>query len=163
MTAPIYEINCDTLEGNNILLDDFKDKVMLIVNTASKCGFTPQYKGLQELYDEYQPQGFTVLGFPCNQFAKQEPGDDGEIASFCETRFGVTFPLFKKVEVNGDGTHDLFKLLKSEAKGLLGSENIKWNFTKFLVNQQGEILARYAPKTEPKAISKDIEKLLAKS
>ncbi len=161
MTTPIYDFNCDTIEGNPTTLNEYKGKVLLIVNTASKCGLTPQYKGLQKLHDDYQKQGFTVLGFPCNQFLSQEPGDESEIATFCETRFGVSFPLFKKIDVNGENTHPLYKFLKKEAKGLLGSENIKWNFTKFLINREGNVISRIAPKSEPKTIAKDIEKLLA--
>jgi len=160
MSAPIYDFDCETIEGNAGNLQDFQGKVMLIVNTASKCGLTPQYKGLQDLQDRYQEQGFSVLGFPCNQFLSQEPGTESEIAEFCELRYGVSFPLFKKIDVNGDDTHPLFKYLKAEATGLLGSQNIKWNFTKFLVNREGKVIERFAPKSEPESFEKDIKALL---
>jgi len=141
-------------------LSAYKGKVLLIVNTASQCGFTPQYKGLQELYAKYHDRGLEILGFPCDQFGHQEPGSDAEIASFCEVNYGVTFPLFSKIEVNGDNAHPLYKWLKGEKGGLLG-DKIKWNFTKFLVNKQGTVVDRYAPTTTPEKISADIEKLLA--
>ncbi len=160
MTAPIYQFQCDSIEGTETNLEAYQGKVLLIVNTASKCGLTPQYKGLQTLQDNYQQQGFTVLGFPCNQFLSQEPGSESEIAEFCEVRYGVDFPLFKKVEVNGENTHPLFKYLKAEAPGLFGSENIKWNFTKFLINRDGKVIKRFAPKSEPETFEKDIQELL---
>lgn len=141
-------------------MSEFAGKVLLVVNTASKCGFTPQYKALQALYEEYQARGLVVLGFPCNQFGKQEPDDDAAIAEFCDMHYGVTFPLFTKVEVNGDDAHPLFKLLKSEAPGILGSESIKWNFTKFLMNRRGAVVARFAPKDKPEALRNRIEALL---
>lgn len=156
----IYDIEVTTIKGEQKSLSDFQGKVLLIVNTASKCGFTPQFTGLEKLYDSYKDQGLEILGFPCNQFLNQDPGSEAEISEFCSLNYGVTFPMFAKVEVNGDNTHPLFKLLKTEAKGLLGSEKIKWNFTKFLVDAQGNIKERYAPNTEPKAIAKDIEALL---
>jgi glutathione peroxidase len=134
--------------------------VLLIVNTASKCGFTPQYDGLEKVYEKYRDQGFEVLGFPCNQFGAQEPGESDDIAQFCSKNYGVTFPMFEKVEVNGDGAHPLFKWLKTGAPGLLGTKDIKWNFTKFLVDRNGKVVDRYAPTTRPDAIAKDIEKLL---
>jgi glutathione peroxidase len=135
--------------------------VLLVVNTASKCGFTPQYKGLEEIYRRFKDRGFAVLGFPCNQFGAQEPGPESEIAEFCEMNYGVTFPMFAKVDVNGDGAHPLFKHLTRAKKGLLGSEAIKWNFTKFLVGKDGQVIERYAPTTAPEAIVKDIEQALA--
>ena len=131
-----------------------------MVNTASKCGFTPQYEGLEKLYQDHKDAGFSVLAFPCNQFGAQEPGSTEEIVEFCETRFKTSFPLFEKIEVNGDGTHPLYKHLKSSVKGIMGTERIKWNFTKFLVNQQGEVVKRYASSTKPEAIASDIEALL---
>ena len=163
MSTSIYDIPVTALDGGTSTLADYKGKPLLIVNTASQCGFTPQYKGLQELHETYGPRGLSVLGFPCNQFGAQEPGTDEQIADFCERNFGVTFPLFAKVEVNGGGTHPLFVLLKKEAPGLLGSEGIKWNFTKFLVDREGHVVDRFAPKTEPRELAKDIEKLLLSS
>ena len=160
MSASIYDISVTAVDGRKTTLADYKGRPLLIVNTASQCGFTPQYKGLEELHEMYGPRGLAVLGFPCNQFGAQEPGTDTEIATFCERNFGVTFPLFSKVEVNGTGTHPLFALLKKEAPGLLGSEGIKWNFTKFLVDREGHVVDRFAPKTEPSELAKDIEKLL---
>ena len=138
----------------------YKGKVMLIVNTASECGFTPQYKGLEALHETYGKRGLAVLGFPCNQFGAQEPGDEKSIAEFCERNFGVTFPLFSKIDVNGDNADPLFVYLKKEKPGLLGSEKIKWNFTKFLVDATGNVVERYAPNTEPKELTGAIEKLL---
>ena len=140
--------------------EDFKGQVLLIVNTASKCGFTPQYDGLQSLFDEYKDKGFQVLGFPCDQFGHQEPGDDGQIEQFCSLNFNVNFPLFKKSEVNGENASPLFNYLKTNAPGILGSKSIKWNFTKFLINKDGQVVKRYGSNTKPAAISKDIEKLL---
>ena len=157
--SALYDIEVTNIKGEKNTLEPFKGKVLLIVNTASKCGFTPQFKGLEKLYEQYKDQGLEILGFPCNQFLSQDPGTDGQISEFCELNYGVTFPMFSKVEVNGDNAHPLFQLLKTEAKGLLGSEKIKWNFTKFLVNAQGEVLKRYAPKTEPKEIEDDIKAL----
>jgi len=139
---------------------DYTGKVLLIVNTASHCGFTPQYAGLEALYQRYRERGLVVLGFPCNQFGSQEPGDAEEIAGFCQKNYGVSFPMFAKIEVNGDDAHPLYQYLKKAAPGLLGSEAIKWNFTKFLVNRQGEVNERYAPATAPESIANDIEKLL---
>ena len=142
---------------------DLKDKlgtVLLMVNTASKCGFTPQYDGLEKLYQQFKDQGFEVLGFPCNQFGAQEPGNADEIAEFCKVNFGVTFPLMAKVDVNGDDASPLFDWMKSEAKGLMGSTSIKWNFTKFLIGRDGTVVKRYGPTDTPAAIAKDIEKLL---
>ena len=139
---------------------EFKGKVLLIVNTASKCGFTPQFEGLQGLYGDLKGQGLEVLGFPCNQFMNQDPADNDAISQFCSLNYGVDFPMFAKIEVNGPGTHPLYQFLKSQAKGLLGSEKIKWNFTKFLLNRDGQVVKRYPPTAKPEAIRGDIEKLL---
>jgi glutathione peroxidase len=147
-------------DGSASDLSPFTGQVLLIVNTASKCGFTPQYEGLEALYRKYKDRGFAVLAFPCNQFGAQEPGDAGEIASFCRLSYDITFPLFGKIDVNGEDAAPLFRHLKHEAKGLLGSEAIKWNFTKFLVDRSGAVVERYAPTTKPEAIEKDIERLL---
>ena len=147
------------IAGKQQDLAQYKGKALLIVNTASKCGFTPQYEGLQKLYDEYREKGLEVLGFPCNQFGEQEPGDAAEIASFCDLTYGVNFPMFAKVDVNGDNTAPLFKHLKEAAPGLLGSEGVKWNFTKFLVAPDGTV-KRFAPQDAPASLAKDIEKVL---
>lgn len=160
MNNDIYQFSATDTSGQAIDLTTYKDKVMLIVNTASDCGFTPQYKGLQDLYQKYQDQGFEVLAFPCNQFKQQEKGSDAEIKQFCDLRFNIQFPLFSKIDVNGENAHPLFNFLKSEAPGLLGSKGIKWNFTKFLVNKQGKVIKRYAPTTKPEAIESDIKELL---
>ena len=141
-------------------LSDYQGKVLLIVNTASKCGFTPQYTGLESLHQTYGERGFSVLGFPCNQFGGQEPGSEEEIQSFCDLNYQTSFPLFSKIEVNGAASHPLYAHLKEQAPGVLGSQRIKWNFTKFLVNQEGEVVKRYAPSTKPEAIASDIEALL---
>ena len=158
--ADIYAFNARSITGEEHALAEFKGQVLLIVNTASKCGFTPQFTGLEALYEKYKDQGFAVLGFPCNQFLNQDPGDEQEIANFCSMDYGVTFPMFAKIEVNGPGAHPLFQHLTSEAPGLLGSKAIKWNFTKFLVGRDGSIIDRYAPTTKPEDIAKDIEKAL---
>jgi len=158
--AGIYDFAVKDIHGKTVKLDAYKGKPLLIVNTASKCGFTPQYKGLEALYEKLHGKGLEILGFPCNQFGEQEPGSEAEIESFCEVNYGVTFPMFAKVDVNGDGTAPLYKYLKKEKPGLLGSEAIKWNFTKFLVDRDGRVVERYAPNTEPAAIAGDIEKLL---
>ena len=155
----IYDFSCKTSKGQPKALKDYAGKVLLIVNTASKCGFTPQYKGLEALHQKLHGKGLAVLGFPCNQFGGQEPGTEADIASFCELNFGVTFPLFAKVDVNGDAAA-LWKWLKQEKPGLLGSEAIKWNFTKFLVDREGKVVARYAPNDTPESIAADVEKLL---
>ena len=160
MTSPIYDIPVTTLDGKITTLAGYKGKPMLIVNTASECGFTPQYKGLEELHEAYGKRGLAVLGFPCNQFGGQEPGSDAEIAAFCERNYGVTFPMFSKIDVNGDATHPLFAFLKKAKPGLLGSEGIKWNFTKFVVDGEGNVVDRYAPNTAPKELAADIEKQL---
>ncbi|MCW2098714.1 glutathione peroxidase [Pseudomonas helleri] len=159
MTDTLLTIPCTTLSGEQKTLADYSGKAVLVVNTASKCGFTPQYKGLEALWQQYKDQGLVILGFPCNQFGQQEPGDEAEISEFCELNFGVTFPLFKKVEVNGNNAHPLFVELKKRAPGVLGSEAIKWNFTKFLIGPDGKV-ERYAPATKPSALKADIEKLL---
>ncbi|GAB4479704.1 MAG: glutathione peroxidase [Burkholderiaceae bacterium] len=156
----VYDFSAKTIDGKSKKLADFKGKVLLIVNTASRCGFTPQYKGLEALHRRFAERGFAVLGFPCNQFGAQEPGPESEIAEFCETNYGVTFPMFAKVDVNGENAHPLFKYLTSAKPGLLGSEAIKWNFTKFLVGRDGKVIERYAPTTEPEKIAADIEKAL---
>jgi len=156
----IYDFSARTIDGGEVALDHYRGKVLLIVNTASKCGFTPQYDGLEKLHEELSDRGLAILGFPCNQFGQQEPGDAAEIASFCRLTYDVKFPMFARIEVNGAGTHPLYKWLKGQAKGLLGSEGIKWNFTKFLVDREGRVVDRYAPTTKPDAIRKDIEKLL---
>ena len=157
----VYDFKAKSLDGKDIDLSQFQGKVLLIVNTASECGFTPQYKGLEAVYEQFRDKGVEVLGFPCNQFGSQEPGSNEEIGAFCERNYGVTFPLFDKIDVNGDAAHPLFKHLKSAAPGLMGTEAIKWNFTKFLVRKDGRVYKRYAPQTEPKELMKDIEKLLA--
>ena len=158
--ASVYDYTTKTITGEDKSIAEYKGKVLLIVNTASKCGFTPQFKGLEALYEQYKDKGFAVLGFPCNQFLSQDPGSDQEISQFCELNYGVTFPMYAKIDVNGDKAHPLFKHLVDEAPGLLGLKAIKWNFTKFLVDQNGRVSERYAPTTEPKDIAKDIEKLL---
>lgn len=159
-SSSIYDFSANSLEGQPVSLSTFKDKVLLIVNTASQCGFTPQYQGLQSIYNKFENQGFAVLGFPCNQFGQQEPGTASEIQSFCETRFGVTFPLFEKVDVNGSNAHPLFKYLTKSAPGIFGTEGIKWNFTKFLVDRSGKVVKRYPSTTKPEEIEKDIQSLL---
>jgi glutathione peroxidase len=159
--STVYDFKAAGIDGKQVDLKKFKGKVLLIVNTASQCGFTPQYKGLEAVYQQFKDKGVEVLGFPCNQFGAQEPGTAEEIGAFCERNFGVTFPLFDKIDVNGNEAHPLFQHLKSEAPGLMGTEAIKWNFTKFLVRKDGTVFKRYAPQTEPKELMKDIEKLLA--
>jgi glutathione peroxidase len=157
----VYEFSARTIDGKSRKLSDYKGKVLLVVNTASQCGFTPQYKGLEALYKKYKDKGFVVLGFPSNQFGAQEPGPDSEIAEFCELNYGVTFPMFSKIDVNGDEAHPLYKYLTSTKKGLLGSEAIKWNFTKFLIGRDGKVIDRYAPTTKPEDLAKDVETALA--
>jgi glutathione peroxidase len=156
----IYSFSARTLGGEEVSLEQYRGKVLLIVNTASECGFTPQYAGLQKLYETYAGRDFVVLGFPCNQFGKQEPGDATQIGSFCEKNYGVRFPMFEKIDVNGANAHPLYRYLTGEAPGLLGLEGIKWNFTKFLVGRDGAVVKRYAPVTKPDTITGDIEKLL---
>src|ERR1700740_3661017 len=157
--SAIYDFTANSLAGEPVPLKQFEGHVLLIVNTASACGFTPQYKGLQELHQKLSPRGFSVLGFPCNQFGAQEPGDARQIAEFCESKFDVSFPLFEKIDVNGANAHPLYNYLKREKSGLLGS-SIKWNFTKFLVDRAGEVVDRHAPTTTPQGLKKDIEALL---
>ncbi|MBS0531944.1 MAG: glutathione peroxidase [Proteobacteria bacterium] len=157
--AGVFDFSAATLAGEVCDLKQFDGQVLLIVNTASACGFTPQYKDLEELYRTMKPRGFSVLGFPCNQFGSQEPGSSADIQQFCETKYDVTFPMFAKIDVNGDNAHPLYKYLKSAKSGLLGS-SIKWNFTKFLIDRQGNVVARHAPTTNPKTLTKEIEALL---
>ncbi|HWT70898.1 MAG TPA: glutathione peroxidase [Oxalicibacterium sp.] len=157
----VHDFSADRLSGAPLALSQYDGKVLLIANTASKCGFTPQYEGLEALYEQFHEQGFEVLGFPCNQFGAQEPGDAAEIAAFCTENYDVSFPLFAKIEVNGEHAHPLFRYLKHAAPGLLGSERIKWNFTKFLVKKDGAVFKRYAPQTKPAEIATDIRTLLA--
>jgi len=161
MSNSVYGFSCTTTGGEKKSLEDYSGKVLLVVNTASKCGFTPQFEGLEALYQEYKDQGLMILGFPCNQFGKQDPGSNDEIMEFCQLNYGVSFPMFGKIEVNGAGADPLFKFLKKEAPGALGTQGIKWNFTKFLIDASGNVVRRYAPKDTPKAIAKDIEGLLA--
>lgn len=156
----LYDFTAESLDGAPAPLSAYRDKVVLIVNTASKCGFTPQYAGLEALYRKYRERGFVVLGFPCNQFGAQEPGDAAEIASFCSLTYDVDFPMMRKIDVNGPRTHPLYAYLKSAKKGVLGTEAIKWNFTKFLVDRNGEVVSRFPPTTEPKALEGAIEALL---
>ena len=160
MSDTVYQFEADTLTGQHQSLEDYKGKVLLIVNTASKCGFTPQYEGLEALYQKLHQRGLEILGFPCNQFGSQEPGSDGDIAEFCQLNYGVSFPMFSKIDVNGDDAHPLFVHLKEKAPGLLGSKKIKWNFTKFLVNRDGEVVERFPPQTKPESLEQDIEALL---
>ncbi|PLR77224.1 glutathione peroxidase [Bacillus sp. V3-13] len=156
----VYQFSAKTITGEEVSLDRFAGKVLLIVNTASKCGFTPQYKDLQELYDKYKDRGLVILGFPCNQFMGQEPGSEEDIQSFCELNYGVNFPMFAKIDVNGPNAHPLFQYLTEKAPGALGTKGVKWNFTKFLVGRSGNPVNRYAPSTNPREISGDIEQLL---
>ena len=156
----VYDYQANSLDGKAVDLSAYRGKVLLIVNTASECGFTPQYAGLQKLFDTYAARGLTVLGFPCNQFGKQEPGDASAIGDFCQKNYGVTFPMFDKIDVNGANAHPLFRYLTEEAPGLLGLEGIKWNFTKFLIGRDGSVVKRYAPLTKPESITEDIEKQL---
>lgn len=159
----IYDIEVKTIDGRRETLDAFRGKLLLIVNVASHCGFTPQYRGLEAMYRQHQDQGLAVLGFPCDQFAHQEPGDEAEIRNFCSLNYDVSFPLFAKLKVNGPETHPLYRLLKSARRGWFGSKSIKWNFTKFLVGKDGSVLKRYSTRTTPERIEKDIEVLLKQS
>lgn len=161
MSGDIYQFSTQTLAGKDIRFADYEGKVLLIVNTASQCGFTPQYEGLQELHEAYADKGLVVIGFPCNQFGAQEPGSAKEITEFCELNYGVSFLMSQKVDVNGPDAHPIFKYLSSEAKGVLGTESIKWNFTKFLVDRAGNVVKRYAPTTKPVELVDDIEAVLA--
>ena len=159
--STIYDFEAKSISGKDIALSQFKGQVMLIVNTASKCGFTPQFGGLEELHKTYAGKGLAVLGFPCNQFGSQDPGAEGEIAEFCQVNYGVSFPMMGKVDVNGPAAHPLYKWLSAEAPGLLGSKSIKWNFTKFLVGKDGQVIKRYAPLDKPADLAKDVEAALA--
>jgi glutathione peroxidase len=156
----VFDFQANLLDGTPVDLARYRGKVLLIVNTASECGFTPQYAGLERLYREFKDRGLVVLGFPCNQFGQQEPGSEADIGAFCQKNYGVDFPMFGKIEVNGDGAHPLFKFLKQAAPGVLGTQAIKWNFTKFLIKPDGSVAQRYAPQTKPEEIAGDIEKLL---
>jgi len=156
----IYDIKVKTINGEETTLEPYKGKVLLIVNVASKCGYTPQYDGLETLHEKYKDQGLVVLGFPCNQFGSQEPGSEAEIQNFCRVNFGVTFPMFSKINVNGEETHPLYRYLKSEQPGILGTEAIKWNFTKFLVDKEGNVVERFGSSTKPKELEEKIEALL---
>lgn len=160
MSHPIYDLSVESLTGKTVPMETYRDKVLLVVNTASKCGFTPQYEGLEKLHQTYKDKGLVILGFPCNQFGAQEPGGESEIQEFCQLNYGVSFPMHAKVDVNGENTHPLYRVLKKSARGVLGSESIKWNFTKFLVDRQGNVIDRFAPTTKPEDLAKDIEALL---
>jgi glutathione peroxidase len=160
MSSTVYDFSVTSIEGQPVEMGSYRDKVLLVVNTASQCGFTSQYQGLQALHDKYASRGLAVLGFPCNQFGQQEPGSATDIQSFCETRFGVSFPLFQKIDVNGANAHPLYKYLEKAAPGIFGTEGIKWNFTKFLVDRTGTVIKRYPSTTEPRDIDRDIELLL---
>jgi glutathione peroxidase len=155
-----HDFNATSLEGKPVALRDYAGKVMLIVNTASKCGFTPQYEGLEALYQKYRDRGLVVLGFPCNQFGEQEPGSASDIGSFCQRNYGVSFPMFEKIDVNGDAAHPLYRWLKKSARGILGSERIKWNFTKFLLDRQGRVVDRFGSIRKPADLERQIEALL---
>ena len=157
----IYNFQAQSIDGQNVDLSRYRGQVMLIVNTASACGFTPQFTGLEKLHQQYGPQGLAVIGFPCNQFASQDPGDNEQIAGFCQRNYGVSFQMMGKIEVNGPSAHPLYQWLKHEAPGMLGTEGIKWNFTKFLIGRDGRVLKRYAPQDTPEKIAKDIEAALA--
>ena len=162
MSSPsIYDFQAQSISGKDLPLNQFKGQVMLIVNTASKCGFTPQFGGLEALHTTYAGKGLAVLGFPCNQFGSQDPGADGEIAEFCQVNYGVSFPMMGKVDVNGPAAHPLYRWLSAEAPGLLGSKSIKWNFTKFLVGKDGQVIKRYAPTHKPADLARDVEAALA--
>ena len=161
MAGPtVYDFTVRDIQGNEKRMSDYQGQVLLIVNTASKCGFTPQFEGLQSLHEALGEQGFEVLGFPCNQFLNQDPGNDDAISQFCSLNYGVDFPMFSKIEVNGAGTHPLFQFLKKEARGLMGTEKVKWNFTKVLGGRDGQVVRRYPPTAKPEDIRADIEKLL---
>ncbi|MDF9528848.1 glutathione peroxidase [Bacillus cereus] len=156
----VYDFSAKTITGEEKSLKDYKGKALLIVNVASKCGFTPQYKGLQEVYDKYKDQGLEILGFPCNQFGGQEPGTEADITSFCELNYGVNFPMFAKVDVKGDKAHPLYTHMTEQAPGLLGMKAVKWNFTKFLIGKDGKVVGRFAPQTKPVDLEVEIEKVL---
>jgi len=156
----VYDFQTKTIDGADVSLSDYRGKVLLVVNVASRCGFTPQYKGLEALYRQYNLQGLEILGFPCNQFGQQEPGSEPEIKNFCQTNYDVTFPLFSKIDVNGPNAHPLYKFLEETKPGILGTKAIKWNFTKFLIDRQGRPIKRYSPKDKPENIAQAIERLL---
>ena len=158
--ASVYDFEAATLDGRQVALSDWRGNVLVIVNTASKCGFTPQYAGLEDLYRQYRDRGLAVLGFPCNQFGRQEPGSAAEIGAFCQKNYGVSFPMFAKIDVNGNGAHPLYRYLKKEKRGLLGTTAIKWNFTKFLIDRSGAAIARFAPGTTPQSLRPAVERLL---
>jgi glutathione peroxidase len=158
--STVYDFRSKTIDGADASLSDYRGKVLLIVNVASKCGFTPQYEGLEKLYTQYNKRGLEILGFPCNQFGAQEPGNEAEIKNFCSVKFDVTFPMFAKIEVNGPNTHPLYRFLKDAKPGVLGTRRIKWNFTKFLINRQGTPVKRYSPQQKPETLVQDIERLL---
>jgi glutathione peroxidase len=162
MSNPIFDLSVTSIQGQSVPLNHYQGKVLLIVNTASKCGFTPQYKGLEALYRKYKEQGLEILGFPCNQFGQQEQGNESEISEFCQLNYGVSFPMFAKVDVNGPDASPLFKLLKQQKPGLLGTEAIKWNFTKFLIGRDGKVMLRAAPLTKPEELEAEIQRSLAK-
>ena len=157
----VYDFEAQTITGQSVKLDQYKGKVVLIVNTASKCGFTPQFEGLESLWKAYEAKGVVILGFPCNQFGSQDPGNNSEIASFCQLNYGVSFPMMAKVDVNGPAAHPLYKWLVKEAPGILGTKSIKWNFTKFLVGKDGQVIGRYAPTDKPAGLKADIDQALA--
>ena len=156
----VYDFQAQTIDGQTVSLDQYRDRVLLIVNTASACGFTPQFGGLEKLHETYAARGLVVLGFPCNQFGHQDPGSNDEIATFCQRNFGVSFPMMAKIDVNGAGAHPLYQWLTAEAPGILGSKAIKWNFTKFLVGRDGRVIKRYAPQDAPEKLTQDIEQAL---
>lgn len=158
--STVYDFEAESIGGAKKSLADYRGQVLLVVNTASKCGFTPQLEGLEAIYKKYKEKGLTILGFPCNQFGKQDPGSNGEIQEFCQLNYGVSFPMHAKVDVNGDNAHPLFNHLKTEAPGVLGTKKIKWNFTKFLINREGKVVARFAPATPPEKIEAKIQSLL---
>jgi glutathione peroxidase len=160
MSSNVFDFSCSTSSGDERSLADYRGKILLVVNTASKCGFTPQFAGLEEMYEKYRERGLEILGFPCNQFGKQDPGSNEEITEFCQLNYGVSFPMFGKIEVNGRGADPLYQHLKKAAPGALGTRGIKWNFTKFLINRDGEVLKRFSPATTPAQIAKEIEQLL---
>src|SRR5262245_21885467 len=158
----VYDFQATSIEGQQIPLKNYSGKVLLVVNVASKCGFTPQYSGLESLYEKYKDRGLVILGFPSNQFGKQEPGTDSEIKTFCDTRFGVTFPLFSKIDVNGSNAHPLYSFLKQARRGVLGTSRIKWNFTKFLIDRNGQPIKRFGPQVQPQALEAEVQAALKK-
>lgn len=162
MTTSFYDLECKDKKGESFKFDQLKGKVVLIVNVASKCGFTPQYKELEELYKKYQDKGFVILGFPCNQFGKQEPGSDEQITEFCQLNYGVTFPIMKKIDVNGSNADSVYNYLKSQKAGLLGFKGNKWNFEKFLVDSNGKVVQRFSSLTKPSSLDQEIQSLLSK-